>query len=47
MSTILIILLVLLVLGAMPVWPYSQLGNGVGPIGFLLLLVLLEPLLLV
>ncbi len=43
MSTILLIILILLLLGALPVWPYSR-GwgyGGSGIIGFLLLLVIL------
>jgi len=46
MSTILIILLVLLVLGALPVWPYSRSWgySGSGLVGFLLLLVILGAL---
>ncbi len=43
MSTILLIILILLLLGALPVWPYSR-GwgyGGSGIIGFLLLLVVL------
>ncbi|GLK67883.1 DUF3309 domain-containing protein [Hansschlegelia plantiphila] len=34
MSTILIIILVLLVIGAFPAWPYSR-GYGYGPSGIL------------
>ncbi|MFJ5489079.1 DUF3309 family protein [Hansschlegelia beijingensis] len=34
MSTILIIILVLLVIGALPTWPYSS-GFGYGPSGIL------------
>lgn len=34
MSTILIIILVLLVIGALPTWPYSS-GFGYGPSGVL------------
>ena len=43
MSTILLIILVLLLLGALPVWPYSRSwGYGSsGIVGFLLLLVIL------
>ena len=43
MSTILLIVLVLLLLGALPVWPYSRSWGygGSGILGFLLLLVLL------
>ena len=43
MSTILIIILVLLLLGALPLWPYSRSWGygGSGLIGFLLLLVIL------
>ena len=43
MSTILLIVLILLLLGALPVWPYSR-GwgyGGSGIVGFLLLLVIL------
>jgi hypothetical protein len=43
MSTILVILLVLLLLGALPVWPHSR-GwgySGSGIIGLLLLIVIL------
>ena len=47
MSTILIIVLVLLLLGALPVWPYSRSWGygGTGILGFLLLLVILGLLL--
>jgi len=43
MSTILLIILVLLLLGALPVWPYSRSWGhgGSGIVGFLLLLVIL------
>lgn len=43
MSTILIIILILLLLGALPVWPYSRSWGygGSGIVGFLLLLVIL------
>lgn len=46
MSTILLIILVLLLLGALPVWPYSRAWGygGSGLIGFLLLLVILGAL---
>jgi hypothetical protein len=46
MSTILIIILVLLVLGALPVWPYSRSWgyNGSGLLGLLLLLIILGAL---
>jgi hypothetical protein len=46
MSTILLIALVLLLLGALPVWPYSRSWGygGSGLIGFLLLLVILGAL---
>jgi uncharacterized protein DUF3309 len=43
MSTILLIILVLLLLGALPVWPYSR-GwgyGGSGIVGVLLLLIIL------
>ena len=43
MGTILLIILILLLLGALPVWPYSR-GwgyGGSGIVGFLLLLVIL------
>jgi hypothetical protein len=43
MSTILVIILVLLLLGALPVWPYSRSWGytGSGIIGFLLLLLVI------
>jgi hypothetical protein len=43
MSTILLIILVLLLLGALPVWSYSRSWGygGSGIVGFLLLLVIL------
>lgn len=43
MSTILIIILIILLLGALPVWPYSRTWGygGSGLLGFLLLLVIL------
>jgi hypothetical protein len=43
MNTILIIILILLLLGALPVWPYSRRwGYGSsGIVGFLLLLLIL------
>ena len=43
MSTILIIILILLVLGALPVWPYSRSWGygGSGIVWFLLLLLIL------
>ena len=46
-STLLIILLVLLLLGSMPVWPYSRRWGYRGPglFGFLLILVLIALLL--
>ena len=46
MSTILLIVLVLLLLGALPVWTYSRSWGygGSGLIGFLLLLVILGAL---
>lgn len=39
MSTILLIILILLLLGAIPAWPYSQ-GWGYYPSGFLGILLL-------
>jgi hypothetical protein len=47
MSTLLIIILVLLLLGALPLWPYSRSWGygGSGLLGFLLLLVILAWLL--
>jgi hypothetical protein len=43
MSTILIIILILLLLGALPVWPYRRSWGygGSGIVGFLLLLLIL------
>lgn len=43
LTTVLIILLVLLLLGALPVWPYSRSWgySGSGILGVLLLLVIL------
>jgi hypothetical protein len=43
LTTILVILLVLLLLGALPVWPYSRSWgySGSGILGVLLLLVIL------
>jgi len=43
MGTILLIILVLLLLSALPVWPYSRSWGygGSGIVGFLLLLVIL------
>ena len=43
MSIVLLIVLVLLLLGALPVWPYSRSWgySGSGLVGFLLLLVIL------
>jgi hypothetical protein len=40
MRTILLVILILLLLGALPAWPYSS-GWGYYPSGFLLLIVLL------
>jgi hypothetical protein len=40
MSTILIVLLVLLLLGALPTWPYSS-GWGYGPSGVLGLILII------
>ncbi len=47
MGTILAIILVLLLLGALPVWPYSRRWgySGSGLIGFLLLVLLIAWLL--
>ena len=47
MSTILLIVLILLLLGALPVWPYSRSWGygGTGILGFLLLLFILGLLL--
>jgi hypothetical protein len=47
MSTILLIVLVLLLVSALPVWPYSRSWGygGSGIVGFILLLVLLAWLL--
>ena len=39
MSTILLIILILLVIGAIPAWPYSR-GWGYGPSGILGLILL-------
>lgn len=39
MSTVLLILLILLLVGGLPLWPYSA-GWGYGPSGFLGLLLL-------
>ena len=46
MSTILIIILVVLLLGALPVWPYSRSWgySGSGLLGLLLLLLILGAL---
>ena len=44
MSTILLIVLVLLLLGALPSWPHSR-GWGYGPSGLLLVVVLAMALL--
>jgi Protein of unknown function (DUF3309) len=43
MSTILVIVLILLLLGALPVWPYSRRWgySGSGIVGFLLLLLVI------
>jgi Protein of unknown function (DUF3309) len=43
MSTILVIVLLLLLLGALPVWPYSRRWGytGSGIVGFLLLLLVI------
>jgi hypothetical protein len=43
MSTVLLVILILLVVGALPTWPYSS-GWGYGPsggIGFVLLILLI------
>jgi hypothetical protein len=40
MSTILVILLILLLLGALPTWPYSS-GWGYGPSGVLGLILII------
>ena len=40
MRTVLLVLLILLLLGALPAWPYSA-GWGYYPSGFLLLVVIL------
>ena len=47
MSTILIIILILLLIGALPVWPYSSSWGygGSGLLGFLLLLLILGAIL--
>ena len=47
LGTILIIILILLLLGALPVWPYSRRWGftGSGLIGFLLLLAIIGLLL--
>ncbi|HEV2762334.1 MAG TPA: DUF3309 family protein [Pyrinomonadaceae bacterium] len=45
MTTILVIILVLLLLGALPSWPYSR-GWGYGPSGVLGLLLLILVILL-
>jgi hypothetical protein len=47
MSTILVIVLVLLLLGALPVWPYSRSWGyrGSGLVGLLLVILLLALLL--
>jgi hypothetical protein len=47
LSTILIIILILLLVGALPTWPYSS-GWGYGPgglLGFILIVVLILALL--
>ncbi|GAB1470724.1 hypothetical protein MASR2M66_16020 [Chloroflexota bacterium] len=43
MSTILLIVLILLLLGALPVWPYSRSWGyrGSGALGFILVLVII------
>jgi hypothetical protein len=47
MSTLLLVILVLLLISALPVWPYSRSWGygGSGIVGFILLLVLLAWLL--
>lgn len=47
MGTILMIVLVLLLLGALPVWPYSRSWGyrGSGLLGFLLVIVIIAALL--
>lgn len=47
MSTLLLIILVLLLVGALPLWPYSRSWGygGSGVVGFILLLVILAWLL--
>ena len=47
LSTILIIILVLLLLGALPVWPYSRSWGygGSGVLGFLVIIVIVALLL--
>jgi len=47
MGTILVIILILLLLGALPVWPYSRRWGytGSGVVGFLLLVLLIAWLL--
>ena len=45
LSTILLIILILLLLGALPAWPYSR-GWGYGPSGFTLVLVVVVVVLL-
>ncbi|HEV3143807.1 MAG TPA: DUF3309 family protein [Gemmataceae bacterium] len=46
MGTILLIILVLLLLGALPTWPYSR-GWGYGPSGILSLLLIILLVLLI
>ena len=40
LSTILIIILILLLIGALPTWPYSS-GWGYGPVGILGLILII------
>lgn len=37
MTTILLVVLVLLIVGALPAWPHSR-GWGTGPVGFLVVI---------
>lgn len=40
LGTILVIILILLLLGAVPAWPHSQ-GWGYGPVGLILVIILI------